>query len=240
MIDINTIFKKYDSELRELYNSGFNMFNKNAKAAVRTCEAYLMYCLCLEFEYKNILEIGTGTGFSSLVLAKALLKNKGQIDTVDINPESSSVFNYNFSELLNKFPEIKDVIKFHNENSATLLPNLDKKYDLAFIDGCHDYECVLEDYKLVKDKINSGGCIVFHDVVKTTDYKQGIWDVVEEIKATGIDFYYLKKENFNYFNFEEDIRDVDRMKNKWLTKEYLKWTLESKHNPKELLAFMFV
>ena len=217
------------------------MMGRNAKAAVRTCEAYTMYSLVRNFKYENILEIGTGTGFSSLIFAKALVDEGfyGAIDTIDINEDSPNIFQNNFGDFKEYIPELESMITFYNKDSSELIPFLDKQYDLAFIDGCHDYECVKADYENVLKKVRKGGCIVFHDVVETPSYKQGIWDVVEEIKQDS-EVFHLTEEVFDYFSFEEDVNDANRMQNKWHNNEYLSWVLETGHNPKNLLAFTFV
>jgi len=239
--DIKSLIQAYSPDLAVLYKSGYNMLGRNAKAAVRTCEAYTMYSLVRNFKYENILEIGTGTGFSSLIFAKALVDEGfyGTVDTIDINEDSPNIFQNNFGDFREYIPELESMITFYNKDSSELIPFLDKQYDLAFIDGCHDYECVKADYENVLKKVRKGGCIVFHDVVETPNYKQGIWDVVEEIKQDSKVFH-LTEEIFDYFSFEEDINDANRMRNKWNTKDYLSWVLETKHNPKNLLAFTFV
>ena len=83
--DIKSLVSLYGPDCAKLYQSGFNMLHRDAKAAVRTCEAHVMYCICRNFGYKNILEIGTGTGFSSLVFAKAIIDQEvfGSVDTID-------------------------------------------------------------------------------------------------------------------------------------------------------------
>ena len=239
--DIKNLIEFYSSDLYSLYKSGYNMVDRNAKAAVRTCEAYVMYSLVRNFRYNNILEIGTGTGFSSLVFAKALVDSNfyGSVDTIDINVESPNIFKNNFGHFEKVLPNLYNIITFHNKDSSELIPLLEKQYDLAFIDGCHDYECVKNDYQNVLSKVRKGGCILFHDVVKTPSYKQGIWDVVEEIRKDR-EVFYVTEDVFDYFSFEEDVNDANRMLNKWKTNDYLSWTLETGHNPKNLLAFTFV
>jgi predicted O-methyltransferase YrrM len=217
------------------------MLHRDAKAAVRTCEAHVMYCICRNFGYKNILEIGTGTGFSSLVFAKAIIDQEvfGSVDTIDINPESPNIFNNNFSPIVEALPEMESMITFYNKDSVDIIPFLDKEYDLAFVDGCHDYDCVKSDYEAVTKKVKDGGCIIFHDVVKTPDDKKGIWDVIAEIKQSNKKVIHLNEKIFDFFNYQEDVSDAKRMGNKWKTKEYLHWALKTKHNPKELLAITF-
>jgi len=239
--DIKSLIGLYGPDWANLYSNDFNMLNRNSKAAVRTCEAYVMYCLCRNFKCENILEIGTGTGFSTLVFAKALMDEGvyGSVDTIDVNPDSPNIFQNNFSNIVEVLPEMESMITFYNKDSADIVPFLDTEYDLAFIDGCHDYECVKADYEAVSKKVKKGGCIVFHDAVKTPSYKQGVWDVITEIKESNKKVIHLSKEIFDFFSFEEDIRDAERMKNKWKSKAYLGWALDTKHNPKELLAITF-
>lgn len=105
----------------------------------------------------NILEIGTYTGYSTLCFAEGLGEG-GQIDTIDINEELQPIVNKYFS-----MSEYKDHITTHIGNAIDIIPTLDKKYDLVFIDA--DKVNYSNYYDLVLDKINKGGYIIADNVL---------------------------------------------------------------------------
>ena len=40
----------------------------------------------------------------------------------------------------------------------------DRDIDMVFIDGCHDYDAVLQDYEIYSEFVKPGGMIAFHDI----------------------------------------------------------------------------
>jgi len=100
----------------------------------------------------NILEIGTFTGYSTLNLAMGLAEN-GVLHTIDSNPESVEIGKKYYIEagVINK-------IKTHIGNAMKIIPTLDEKFDLVFIDA--DKENYLNYYKMVFEKLNPGGIIL--------------------------------------------------------------------------------
>ncbi|MEE9362864.1 MAG: O-methyltransferase [Cellulophaga sp.] len=78
---------------------------------------------------KNILEIGTYTGYSALCLAEGLQKN-GQLHTIDINEELETMQRRYFD----KSEKAKQIIQ-HTGDALTIIPKLDLIFDLIFIDA---------------------------------------------------------------------------------------------------------
>src|SRR5690606_7288817 len=76
---------------------------------------------------KNILEIGTFTGYATLCLAEGLQEN-GSIDTLDNNEEL-----YDFQRKYFDKSEYGSRITQYLGNALDIIPTLDKKYDLVFI-----------------------------------------------------------------------------------------------------------
>ena len=106
---------------------------------------------------KNVLEIGTYTGYSAICIAEGLAEG-GIIDTLDVNEE--------LEDLQNKYFEksgYRDQIKQHFGNALEIIPALDKKYDLVFIDA--DKSNYPNYFKLIIDKMNSGGVILSDNVL---------------------------------------------------------------------------
>ena len=216
-MDILELTKKYETEIRQNYNNGLNKssIDKYQKGSIRTCEAYALYSLIRENNFQNILDIGTGKGFSSLIFAKALQKNNlapAQIDTIDINK------NYEI-ELFKKF-ELDFLITFHKGKSSQILPMLNKNYDMALIDGEHTYQQTKEDFINIYPKVKVGGVIAFHDVYLRNIPKSGPCDVLKEIVEQGGRVIWFDEGIFNYFAFQEDTYDAERILKKWEQHNY--------------------
>jgi predicted O-methyltransferase YrrM len=99
-----------------------------------------------------ILEIGTFTGYATINLAMGL-KNEGKIHTIDSNAESVEIGKQYFAEA-----GLDDKIISHIGNALQVIPLLDTKFDLIFIDA--DKENYLNYYHLVFDKLKAGGVIL--------------------------------------------------------------------------------
>lgn len=106
---------------------------------------------------KNILEIGTYTGYSALCLAEGLQKD-GELHTIDINEE--------LEDFQRKYFNLSDYgkqIHQHIGDASKIIPNLDLKFDLVFIDA--DKPNYPLYFDLVIDKMNSGAVILSDNVL---------------------------------------------------------------------------
>jgi predicted O-methyltransferase YrrM len=106
---------------------------------------------------KNILEIGTYTGYSTLCLAEGLQK-KGIIHTIDINEELMDFQRKYFNK-----STVGDQIIQHIGNALDIIPTIDLNFDLIFIDA--DKENYPNYFKMVIDKLNPGGVILSDNVL---------------------------------------------------------------------------
>ena len=106
---------------------------------------------------KNILEIGTYTGYSALCLAEGLQTN-GELHTIDINEELVDFQRRYFDK--SKFG--KQIIQ-HLGDALDIIPKLDKSFDLIFIDA--DKENYSNYFNCVIDKLNTGGIILSDNVL---------------------------------------------------------------------------
>ncbi|MFK7812910.1 MAG: O-methyltransferase [Maribacter sp.] len=78
---------------------------------------------------KNILEIGTYTGYSALCLAEGIQKN-GQLHTIDVNEELTSIQSRYFDK-----SGFGNQIVQHTGDALDIIPKLDIVFDLVFIDA---------------------------------------------------------------------------------------------------------
>ena len=105
----------------------------------------------------NILEIGTYTGYSALCLCEGMQEN-GSLHTIDIKEELIDFQRKHFD----KSPWSKQIIQ-HLGEATTIIPTLDMKFDLVFIDA--DKENYSNYFELIVPKMNKGGIILSDNVL---------------------------------------------------------------------------
>ncbi|MDI5893589.1 O-methyltransferase [Flavobacterium algoritolerans] len=105
----------------------------------------------------NILEIGTYTGYSALCLCEGM-QVTGQLHTIDIKEELVDFQRKHFD----KSPCGKQIVQ-HLGEAVDIIPALDLKFDLVFIDA--DKENYLNYFELILPKMNTGGIILSDNVL---------------------------------------------------------------------------
>ncbi len=128
----------------------------------------------------NILEIGTYTGYSALCLAEGM-QDSGSLHTIDIKEELIDLQRKYFD----KSPWGKQIVQ-HLGQATDIIPLLDLKFDLVFIDA--DKENYLNYYEMIVPKMNKGGIILSDNV---------LWSgkVLEELNPKDISTAVLLKYN---------------------------------------------
>jgi predicted O-methyltransferase YrrM len=106
---------------------------------------------------RNILEIGTFTGYATLCLAEGLSKD-GKITTLDINEELAYLPRKYFKE-----SEYSNQIDFQLKDAQKYLKETEEIFDFVFIDA--DKENYVEYFNLIKPKIKSGAVLLFDNVL---------------------------------------------------------------------------
>ena len=106
---------------------------------------------------KTILEIGTYTGYSALCLAEGIQK-EGQLHTIDINEELVD-FQRKYFDKSNFGTQIHQ----HLGNALDIIPTLNTKFDLVFIDA--DKPNYVNYFHAIIDKMNTGGVIISDNVL---------------------------------------------------------------------------
>lgn len=120
-------------------------------------QGQVLRMLSMMIKPQNILEIGTYTGYSALCLADGLQQD-GKLITIDVNEELQDII----LKYFRKAGKL-DIIDSLIGNAVEIIPNLDKKFDLVFIDA--DKENYSNYYDLVFDKVNAGGYIIADNVL---------------------------------------------------------------------------
>jgi len=106
---------------------------------------------------KQILEIGTYTGYSALCLTEGLQAG-GTLHTIDINEELEDRVRGYFEEA-----GLTQSIKYYIGNALQIIPTIDATFDLVFIDADKINNAAY--YDLVIDKVRPGGYIIADNVL---------------------------------------------------------------------------
>jgi predicted O-methyltransferase YrrM len=140
----------------------------------------------------SILEIGTYTGYSALCLAEGM-SSEGKIITIDKNEELQTLQNKYFEK-----SGFRNQIEQRVGNAVNIIPKIEKKFDLVFIDA--DKSNYVNYFHLIIDKMNSGGIILSDNV---------LWSgkVVEELDPKDIDTIVLLAYN-KLLNSDDRIETV--------------------------------
>ena len=101
---------------------------------------------------KNILEIGTFSGYSAICLAEGLPEG-GMVYTFEINDEQED-----FTRPWIENSPVADKRKFIIGDALTEAPKLGVEFDMAFIDG--DKRTYMESYEMVLSVLRPGGFIL--------------------------------------------------------------------------------
>ena len=105
----------------------------------------------------RILEIGTYTGYSAICLAQGLVEN-GILHTIDVNKELEAIATQFIQEA-----GLTGVIKQHQGDAMTIVPSLDERWDLVFLDA--DKINYTNYYDLLIPNLKSGAIIVADNVL---------------------------------------------------------------------------
>ena len=101
---------------------------------------------------RNILEVGTFSGYSAICMAEGL-GDGGRLYTFEINDEQED-----FTRPWLENSDYADKIRFYIGDALERVPQLDLTFDLAFIDG--DKRKYIEYYEMVLARLSGGGYII--------------------------------------------------------------------------------
>ncbi len=130
-------------------------------------QGQVLRMLSLMIKPKYILEVGTFTGYSGICLSEGLQEG-GKLITIDVNAELEEMVRKYF-----KLAGAENKIDYRIGNAMQIIPALNEKFDLVFIDA--DKENYSNYYDLVFDKVNTGGYIIADNVLwsgKVTEPKE--------------------------------------------------------------------
>ncbi len=131
---------------------------------------------------KQVLEIGTYSGYSALCMAEGL-EEGAMLHTFEINDEQED-----FTRPWLEKSAYADKIKFYIGDALELVPRMNIVFDMAFVDG--DKRKYMEYYEMVLPKLSAGGYMIADNT---------LWDghVLEEARSN--DYQTIGIKQFNDF-----------------------------------------
>ncbi len=112
----------------------------------------MLKIFCRMMNPKYILEIGTYTAYATLCLAEGA-DNDAEIHTIEVNDELEDFI----LKHLHK-SKLKDKIHLHIGDAMEIIPQIERTFDLVFIDANKRH--YIEYYNLIFDKVRPGGLII--------------------------------------------------------------------------------
>ncbi len=128
----------------------------------------------MSFNVKNVLEVGTLTGYSAILMALNL-PQEGRVVTVEVNPKSARLAEENIRRA-----GLADKIELHIGDAFAVIPRINDSFDMVFLDAAK--EEYLKYLKLSENKLQRGG-VVFADNVKTP--AQEMRDYLDYVRNSG-------------------------------------------------------
>ena len=129
--------------LRDLYRET-NLRLLNPRMASGHIQGRLLKMLTTMIRPKQVLEVGTFTGYATLCMAQGL-PDDGKIHTVEIDDELEDFIRKGFEKTA-----LADKIVLHIGNALKIVPDLGIMFDMIFLDGekreYPDYYTVLLNY----------------------------------------------------------------------------------------------
>jgi predicted O-methyltransferase YrrM len=120
---------------------------------------------------KNMLEVGTSAGYSTIWCAEAISENQGKIITIEQNPDKIKRANQNFQNA-----EISDFITIKEGLALDVLMELNHQkenkgfFDFVLIDA--DKENIIEYFDLILPMVSTGGVIVTDNMLYPEKYRK--------------------------------------------------------------------
>jgi predicted O-methyltransferase YrrM len=139
----------------------------------------LFYRLVEFCNSKNILELGTSLGITTLYLDNQ--KTNPKITTIE---GDTTIFN--LAKNIFEENEVKiNILNLDFDSFFCKIANENHKFDLIFIDGNHTKEATLRYFNLAKKNISEKGVIVFDDIRWSKGMLEA-WEIIKNSEFSGV------------------------------------------------------
>jgi len=149
-----------------------------------------------EYEPKNILEIGTLHGYSSILMGSLLPDDDtGKVTTIEIDKRNVNIARKNIEDaaLANK-------VNVLSGSALEIVPKLRESFDMVFLDGTK--EEYLKYLKLVEKNLKKNAVVVADNV---GIFEKSMYDYLEYVRNSG---RYKSRTIQTELEFDEDVKDA--------------------------------
>ena len=143
---------------------------------VGAAQGAFLSILCKCAKFKNCLEVGVFTGYSSLCISSAI-EDDSRLTVIDNNNEYLDIAE-KYWKLANVVKKINVIKKDALEALSELKSNLDKQFDFAFIDA--DKANYVKYYDLILPLMSRGGILC----IDNTLWKGRVYDLDNQTDST--------------------------------------------------------
>ena len=140
--------------------------DSNAVPIIGPLVGRLLYNLAKTSQSRKILEIGTAIGYSGIWLARAVAPLKGNVTTIDMDPERVKIAKKNISDA-----GLERVVKVIEGNALKVLPTLKEEFDMIFLDS--DKDVYPDAFKMSVPMLRKGGLFVADNALWGGDVAKG-------------------------------------------------------------------
>jgi len=149
--------KRVLATLEEVQNAG------ETYLSVRPADGRMLRLLTETAGAKNVVEIGTSTGYSGLWLALALQQTGGKLTTFEIDPARAAMARRHFAKA-----GVDRIVTVIEGDAHANVSRLKDPIDVVFIDA--DKDGYVDYLKKSLPLVRPGGLILAHNVNQASDY----------------------------------------------------------------------
>lgn len=154
---------------------------------ISSAPQYTLYRLLRHLRPAKVLEIGTQSGYSALIMALAFRDNGRRVDITSVDPFCPCGDNNGLATLAEWYTTIsksgfKSDIRLLISPSERILPSLQVELDFVFVDGSHEYEHVRQDCLLALKLLRDGGYFLVHDSTIYESVRKGALEIIRDFQ----------------------------------------------------------
>jgi len=127
-------------------------------------------------KFKNILEVGTSHGYSTLWMADAIKRTGGKIITIEKRKKKVEIAQSNF-----KRAGMDDVIEIKQGNAKDTLAKLEGIFDFVLLDARKDE--YIDYFKMIEPKLSVGGIVVADNMYKPERFQKIAMKYIEYVSS---------------------------------------------------------
>jgi predicted O-methyltransferase YrrM len=164
--------------------------------------AQLLYRLVKDLQPRNIIELGTCLGITSLYLKNAA--SNAQLYTLEGCPETAGVAAEVFKS--SGTDDIKQVIGNFDDTLPNVIESLDQ-LDFVFVDGNHQKQATLNYFEWCLPKVEENTLLIFDDIYWSEGMKEA-WSIIKshaQVTVT-VDLFWIGLVYFKPNQAKEDFR----------------------------------